>query len=61
MTTLIVLLCVVLLFIIVVQISRVRELSAKLRGEEELEEHSTNSAGRWLMIFMVGFLWLHCS
>ncbi|PHI18699.1 flagellar motor protein MotB [Lewinellaceae bacterium SD302] len=56
MTTLIVLLCVVLLFIIVVQISRVRELSAKLRGEEELEERATNSAGRWLMIFMVGFL-----
>lgn len=56
MTTLIVLLCVALLLIIVVQISRVRELAAKLRGEEEVEARRTNSVGRWLVIFMGLFL-----
>lgn len=49
-------LCVALLLIIVVQISRVRELAAKLRGEEEVEERATNSTGVWLVGFMVAFL-----
>lgn len=56
MSTLIVILCVVLLFIIVVQIARVRELSANLRGAEEVEERNTNFTGKALVGFMVAFL-----
>lgn len=56
MNTLIVILCVALVFIIVVQIARVRELSLRLRGEEEAEERSTNATGRWLLVFLVAFL-----
>lgn len=56
MTTIVVLLCIALLMLIVVQISRVKELAAKLRGEEEVERRSTQSVGNGLMFFMLAFL-----
>ncbi len=56
MTTIVVLLCIALLMLIVVQISRVKELAAKLRGEEEVERRATQSIGGGLMFFMVAFL-----
>ncbi len=56
MTTIVVLLCIVLLLLIVVQIARVKELAAKLRGEEEVERRSTQSVGISLVFFMVAFL-----
>lgn len=56
MSTLIVILCVVLLFIIVVQVARVRELSTKLRGADEVEAQNTKTSGVGLMAFMVLFL-----
>jgi len=42
MTALIIFICLVMLGIIVVQISRVRELSAAMRGEEQASINSTN-------------------
>jgi cytochrome c oxidase subunit 2 len=56
MTALIVFICLVMLGIIVVQISRVRELSAAMRGEEQASINATNRNGLGLMIFMVLFL-----
>lgn len=56
MSTLFVILCVALLFVIVVQIARVKELATKLRGEEEVAARSTNTIGRSLVAFMVVFL-----
>ena len=56
MTALIVFICLVMLGIIVVQISRVREISASMRGEEQASINSTNRNGWGLLIFMVVFL-----
>lgn len=56
MTTLIVFICIALLLLIIVQISRVRDLAKQLRGKEEVEQRSTNVTGIWLMGFMVAFL-----
>ncbi len=56
MTTLIVLSCIALLLIIIVQVSRVRELSKQLRGTEEVERKATNTTGIGLVAFMVLFL-----
>ncbi len=56
MTTLLVLLCVALVIIITVQIGKVTELASKLRGEEEAQARSTNTVGRSMMLFMIGFL-----
>ncbi len=55
-TALLALLCVALIAIIVVQIGKVNELSAKIRGEEEVQEQTNNRQGMYLMIFMVLFL-----
>ena len=56
MTLLIVLICLAMLAIIVVQISRVRELSAAIRGEAEARRKATNRNGYGLLAFMVVFL-----
>lgn len=56
MTLLIVLICLAMLAIIIVQISRVRELSAAIRGEAEARAKSTDRNGVALVIFMVAFL-----
>jgi cytochrome c oxidase subunit 2 len=58
MTGLIVIAILILLGIVVVQIGKVTELSAKIRGEEEIELRNNRTQGRWLMIFMVVFLTL---
>ena len=47
---------ILLIGIIVVQIGRVSELAARIRGEEEVERRTNNSTAVWLMIFMVVFL-----
>lgn len=47
---------ILLIGIIVVQIGKVTELAAKIRGEEAVERKNTESQARWLMVFMVGFL-----
>ncbi len=50
---------VALIGIIVVQIGKVSELAAKIRGEEEVERRSNETTARWLVIFMVAFL-IYC-
>ncbi|MFK8054687.1 MAG: OmpA family protein [Saprospiraceae bacterium] len=56
MTALIIFICLVMLGIIVVQISRVREISASMRGEEQASINSTNRNGYGLLAFMIVFL-----
>lgn len=56
MTALLATLCIVLIAVIAVQIGKVTELAAKIRGEEDALERSNRTTSRWLMIFLVGFL-----
>ncbi|MBK8700886.1 MAG: OmpA family protein [Saprospiraceae bacterium] len=42
--------------VIVVQIGRVNDLAAKIRGEEEVMRSGNDATGRWLVVFMVVFL-----
>ena len=56
MTILIVLICFAMLAIIVVQISRVRELAAAIRGEEQASNRRTDRNGVGFLVFMVAFL-----
>lgn len=56
MTTLIILLCVVLLAIVLIQIGRVTELSAKVRGEKEAQKESNEWNSKGLVIFGIIFL-----
>lgn len=56
MTALVIFLIVLLLFIILVQLGKVTELSAKIRGEREVEEQNSNRTAVWLVVFMVAFL-----
>ncbi len=49
-------LIVVLLGVILVQLGKVSELSAKIRGEEEVELQKNNRTGFYLLVFLVVFL-----
>lgn len=55
-TGLIIILCVILLAVVVVQIGKVTELAAKLRGEEEVQLEANKNNGILSMVFLVGFL-----
>jgi cytochrome c oxidase subunit 2 len=56
MTALTIILCLILLVVIIVQIGKVTELAAKIRGEEEVQERSNRTQASYMMIFMVVFL-----
>lgn len=56
MTTLIILLILLILVVITIQISKVTELSSKIRGEEQARMKANNSTAVWLVVFMVAFL-----
>jgi len=56
MTILITILSLILLTVVIVQIGKVTELAAKLRGEAIAEQESYNRSANWLLIFGVGFL-----
>lgn len=56
MTTVVVLLCIILIAIVALQIGKVTELAGKIRGEEEVQLSSNRANGRLLLIFMVLFL-----
>ncbi len=56
MTLLIILITFVLLAIIVVQISRINELSKSIRGEEQSAVRSNDRQSKYLLVFMVVFL-----
>ena len=60
MTGLIFAAIILLLGIVIVQIGKVTELSARIRGEEEIEMRNNRAQGRWLMVFLVAFLVLCC-
>ena len=53
---LIIVLCLVFIGIVLVQIGRVTELAAKIRGEEEVQYEVNRRNGLFSMIFLVGFL-----
>ncbi len=42
--------------VVVVQIGKVTDLTAKIRGEETVNRNITNSQAKWLMVFCVVFL-----
>ena len=56
MTGLIIFLIFLLLGVIIVQIGRVTELAAKIRGEEEVEQQNTNRQAKMMLVFLVVFL-----
>ncbi|MFT4536202.1 MAG: cytochrome c oxidase subunit 2 [Saprospiraceae bacterium] len=56
MTGLIAFLIVGLLAVIVVQIGKVSDLAAKIRGEEEVAQQSNDRTAVWCVIFMIAFL-----
>ena len=56
MTALIILLILILLTVIIIQVSKVNELSSRIRGEEESFYQGNNRTGLWMFIFMIVFL-----
>jgi cytochrome c oxidase subunit 2 len=56
MTALIIFLSLVLLVIVIMQISKLTDLYARIRGEEEVEERMNRSQARGMLLFLVGFL-----
>ena len=56
MTYLIAFLIIFLLAVIIIQIGKVTELAAKIRGEEEVARQSSQQQGFWLLVFGVVFL-----
>lgn len=56
MTLFVGLLIAALVVIIAIQIGRVTELSARIRGEAEVEQQNNNKTAFWLVAFMVAFL-----
>jgi len=56
MTLLTLLLIFILIAVVFVQLSKVRDLSAKIRGEEEVARQENDRTAFWLMVFCVVFL-----
>jgi len=56
MTGLLIVGIILLIGIIAVQIGKVSELTARIRGVEETEQRANNAQAFWLMVFMVVFL-----
>jgi cytochrome c oxidase subunit 2 len=56
MTGLIILLCIVMLTIVIIQIGKVTELSAQIRGEKEAQEESNEWNSKGMLIFGAAFL-----
>ncbi len=56
MTYLVAIAIFILLGIIIVQIGRVTELAAKIRGEEDVAQSNNDKTAFWLVVFMIAFL-----
>jgi len=56
MTALIIGLSILLLVIVILQISKLTDMYARIRGEEEVEERLNRSQARAMLLFMVGLL-----
>lgn len=55
-TGLIIIGCLILIVIVVIQIGRVTELAAKIRGEEEVQFESNKRSANFMLLFMIVFL-----
>ncbi len=55
-TGLIIIACLFLIVVVVLQIGKVNELAAKIRGEEETQERSNKNQGIFLLAFLVAFM-----
>lgn len=56
MTVLIIALSIVLLVIVILQVGKLSELYAKIKGEEVVEERLNRNQGRAMLLFMIGLL-----
>src|SRR5688572_4825593 len=56
MTALIIGLSILLLVIVILQISKLTDMYARIRGEEEVEERTNRNQGRVMLLFMIGLL-----
>ncbi|MFN9688927.1 MAG: cytochrome c oxidase subunit II, partial [Bacteroidota bacterium] len=56
MTILLVIISIILIAVIIVQIGKVTELAAKIRGEEEMQYEVNHSQGGYMILFLVVFL-----
>jgi cytochrome c oxidase subunit II len=56
MTALVILLCVVMLAIVVVQIGKISELSARIRGEKDAQKETNEWNARGMVVFGIVFL-----
>ncbi|MFK7948645.1 MAG: cytochrome c oxidase subunit II [Saprospiraceae bacterium] len=56
MTALVILLTIVLAVVVIIQIGRLSELAAKIRGEKEAEAEGNKRNAYGMLIFMIGFL-----
>ncbi len=56
MTALIIGLSILLLVIVILQISKLTDMYARIRGEEEVDERLNRSQGRAMLLFMIGLL-----
>lgn len=56
MTALIIGLSILLLVIVILQVSKLTDMYARIRGEEEVEERTNRAQGRWMLLFMIGLI-----
>jgi hypothetical protein len=56
MTTVIIALSLVLLVIVILQVSKLSDLYARIRGEEAVEDRLRPNQGRAMLLFMIGLL-----
>ncbi len=59
-TGLIIIACLILIVIVIIQIGKVTDLAAKIRGEEAVQLETNKRSGNYMLLFMVAFLVLTC-
>ncbi|MBI1225650.1 MAG: OmpA family protein [Bacteroidetes bacterium] len=59
-TGLIIIACLILIVIVIIQIGKVTDLAAKIRGEEAVQLETNKRTANFMLIFMVAFLVLTC-
>ncbi|GIV32161.1 MAG: hypothetical protein KatS3mg030_463 [Saprospiraceae bacterium] len=53
---LIILASLILIIIVVVQIGKITELAARIRGEEEVQQETNRRSGLFMLMFLIGFM-----
>src|SRR6188472_1882836 len=56
MTTVIIFLSIILLVVVILQVSKLSDLYARIRGEEAVEDRLNRNQGRAMLLFMIGLL-----